>query len=135
MILTHKNQTIKNLNLNISASLVETFARLIIFDPDNFVKYFSCKKILAIFYLCLLFLLYDRKFLIVEKINSECLARVDQFQHTSWSTAKSEHERVGNDCTSNDVPVSTTQSAHRNDIRPIETSQLHAQNYVPLPAQ
>lgn len=43
MVLTHKNQPTKTLNTNISASLVETFARLIVFDPDNFVKYLTRK--------------------------------------------------------------------------------------------
>lgn len=40
-ILTQKSQNFKALNLNIPASIVETFARLIIFDPDNFMKYFT----------------------------------------------------------------------------------------------
>jgi len=38
VLLTQKNQIIKTLNLNIPASIVETFARLLIFDPDNFIK-------------------------------------------------------------------------------------------------
>ena len=37
-LLTQKTQIIKTLNLNIPASIVETFARLLIFDPDNFIK-------------------------------------------------------------------------------------------------
>lgn len=38
VLLTQKNQIIKTLNLNIPAAIVETFARLLIFDPDNFIK-------------------------------------------------------------------------------------------------
>lgn len=40
-ILTQKPQIFKVLSLNIPAAIVETFARLLIFDPDNFIKYLS----------------------------------------------------------------------------------------------
>ena len=32
-----------NINLNIPISMVETWTRLIIFDPDNFIKYLNRK--------------------------------------------------------------------------------------------
>ena len=40
-ILIQKPQICKSLTVNIPASIVETFARLLIFDPDNFIKYFT----------------------------------------------------------------------------------------------
>lgn len=35
----------KPLNMNIPVSIVETLARLVIYDPDNFVKYLNRIKI------------------------------------------------------------------------------------------
>lgn len=40
-ILIQKPQICKILTLNIPAAIIETFARLLIFDPDNFIKYFT----------------------------------------------------------------------------------------------
>ena len=41
LILTQKINNFKILSINIPASIVETFARILIFDPDNFIKYFT----------------------------------------------------------------------------------------------
>lgn len=40
-LLIQKPQICKVLTVNIPASIVETFARLLIFDPDNFIKFFT----------------------------------------------------------------------------------------------
>jgi len=40
-ILIQKQQICKVLNTSIPAAIVETFARLLIIDPDNFIKYFT----------------------------------------------------------------------------------------------
>jgi hypothetical protein len=49
-MLIQKPQLFKALTFNIPAAIVETFARLITYDPDNFIKYFTRKQNLFLFF-------------------------------------------------------------------------------------
>jgi hypothetical protein len=73
-MLIQKPQLFKALTFNIPAAIVETFARLITYDPDNFIKYFTRKRNLFLF-----FLICIRKFAIIEFIFRTIMASSNQY--------------------------------------------------------